>query len=246
MAHGPQLETIRVASSVIPIKLCCRRVSKSYGSVSALSSLSFMCPSSGVVAILGANGAGKSTLLDSITGLTNIDEGEIVLGSSTLSTMRPSAIARLGIARTFQEIRLAWRMSALENVMAASNRLGILNRRSVRAKCMAMLNRVGLVKHANDIAEALSYGQQKLLAFVQALMTEPRILLLDEPVAGLTVESRSRVVEIFRARPDDQLILFVEHDLSFVRSVADRVLVLDRGTLILDALIEDFPTDFAV
>ncbi len=201
---------------------------------------------SGSVAIIGPNGAGKTTLLNVLTGTVRPDSGRASLGSHGLVGKSPNEIARLGVARTFQDLRLIGHLSVLENVMLARPnqggerlwhalfRIGIAREEETnKAEALKQLRFVGLGGAESEMAGELSYGQQKLLTLACCLATNAHILLLDEPVAGLHPEMLEQVLNVLRRlRDSGTQILFIEHDIGSVRQLADVVVVMDQGRVI--------------
>ena len=226
--------------------LRCENLSKSFGGVHALTNVSLEFPTSGIVAVIGPNGAGKTTLLNVVTGFLRPGAGQAFLGESELTHLPAHKIARLGIARTFQDLRLISQVSALENVLVARpNQKGekllralfrfriAAEERKNQEAAMYWLEFVGLDGAAKQPAGQLSYGQQKLLTLACCLATEAPILLLDEPVAGVHPDMIERVLGLFRElRSRDKLVVFIEHDIASVRDVADAVIVMDHGKII--------------
>jgi len=219
---------------------------KSFDGVRALSGVGLAFPSSGVVGIVGPNGAGKTTLLNVITGFFQPDSGRCFLGDRDITKLAPWRIARLGIARTFQELRLIQQVPVLENVMLARpnqrgeelffalTRIGVAREEAAnREASLELLRFVGLENQDSDLADELSYGQQKLLSLAVCLATEAPILLLDEPIAGVHPEMAEHILELLvRLKAEGKLVVFVEHDLGAVRRIADRVIVMDEGKVI--------------
>lgn len=226
--------------------LRCENLSKSFGGVHALANAALEFPTSGIVAIIGPNGAGKTTLLNVITGFLRPNAGRAFLGDRELTRMPAHKIARLGIARTFQDLRLISQVSVLENVLTTRpNQQGegvlrALFRFGVAAEekknheaAMHWLEFVGLDRVARQPAGELSYGQQKLLTLACCLATEAPILFLDEPVAGVHPEMIEKILGLFRELRDlGKLVIFIEHDIASVREVADSVVVMDHGKII--------------
>ena len=226
--------------------LRCENLSKSFDGVRALNNFSVQLPLSGVVAIIGPNGAGKTTLLNILTGFLPPDAGRYYFGGRDITRLAPHKVARLGIARTFQDLRLIQQVPVLENVMLARPhqrgekllpallRFGVPAEESQnRAEAMRLLEFVGLPDAATELAGELSYGQQKLLTLACCLATQARVLLLDEPVAGVHPEMAAQILALLRQlRADGQLIVFVEHDIAAVRQVADVVIVMDEGKIL--------------
>ena len=221
-------------------------LSKSFDGVLALDSLTLHLPETGIVAIIGPNGAGKTTLLNVATGFLRPDDGRCMLGEQEITLKAPHRIALLGLARTFQDLRLICLISVIENVMLARpsqsgerlwcalTGIGVrAEERRSRDEAGRLLSLVGLEEKANELAGELSYGQQKLLTLACCLATKSRILLLDEPVAGVHPEMAQHILGLLqRFRDSGKLIVFIEHDMFAVRQVADVVCVMDDGRLI--------------
>lgn len=228
--------------------LHCQALAKSFDGIRAVDSVSLAFPSSGIVAVIGPNGAGKSTLLHILSGFLAPDAGHCFLDEREITGLPPHRIARLGIARTFQDLRLIRRLSVLDNVLLAcpgqrrESLWGALTRAdSPRDRAAAtdaavrLLHFVGLAASAAAPAGELSYGQQKLLALACCVATRAGILLLDEPVAGVHPEMALRLGELLgRLGEEGKLIVFVEHDLATVRRIAGRVVVLDGGRILAE------------
>lgn len=226
--------------------LSCEAVCKVFDGVSALKNVELRFPSSGITAIIGPNGAGKTTLLNVLTGFLRPDAGRCFLGERETTHLPPQRIARLGIARTFQDLRIIMQVPVLENVLLARPmqrgekllgallRIGLVAEESVnRQQAMRYLAFVGLEGKATEPARDLSYGQQKLLSLACCLATEAQILFLDEPVAGVHPEMATRISYLLRQLSDQgKIIVFIEHDIAAVRRVADHVIVMDEGRVI--------------
>jgi len=226
--------------------LRCDALSKRFDGTQALVGVPARFPASGIIAVIGPNGAGKTTLINVLTGSLMADSGRCFLGDRDITRLRPHRVARLGLTRTFQDLRLIRQVSVLENVMlarpnqrgeklwAALVRFGTSTEEAcTREASLRTLELVGLRHKAGDLAGEISYGQQKLLALACCLATEPRVLLLDEPVAGVHPELVGRILELMRElRDGGRLIIFVEHDIAAVRQVADSVIVMDDGRII--------------
>lgn len=227
-------------------RLRCERLIKTFDGVRALDAFDMEFPDAGIVAIVGPNGAGKTTLIDVICGVIRPDGGRVMLGSEELTGLCPQEVAALGIARTFQELRLIAQVPVMENVLLARPRQrgerlasALLSRRAKaeesanRSAAEAFLKAVGLEGRAVQLVRELSYGQQKLLSLACCIATEAEVLLLDEPVAGLDPNTRRDVLALLlRLRGDGRRILFIEHDMEAVRQVADQVIVMANGTVI--------------
>ena len=233
--------------------LRCERLDKAFGGIHALTGVSIAFPGSGCVGIIGPNGAGKSTLLNALTGFVRPDGGSCSLGNDDITSLSPHQIARRGIVRTFQRVRLVERLSVLGNVMLAKpgqrgERLwNCLTRRGVAAeeaenlrKANQLLEAVNLLDKAAHPAADLSYGQQKLLSICCCLATGAQILLLDEPVAGIHPDMILRISHYIKGIADQgRLVVFVEHDMEMVRQTADLVIVMDAGRVIANGKPDD-------
>ncbi len=228
--------------------LRCESLRKTFDGSPALDGLSLQFPGPGIAAIIGPNGAGKTTLFNVLTGFMQPDGGRCFLGRREITRLAPHRIARLGIARTFQDLRLILQVSVLDNVMTAC-----LNQRAERllpailhfgvtaeesrnhAKATQLLSFVGLEGKESDLTGELSYGQQKLLTLACCLATGAHTLLLDEPVAGVHPEMAVQILGLLREmRQAGMLIVFIEHDISAVRQVAESVIVLGQGSVIAE------------
>lgn len=229
---------------------------KSFGGVTAVRDVSFEALLGQVVAIIGPNGAGKTTLFNMISGVFPPDDGEIWLNGRRLDGLPPHKVARLGVARTFQNVQLFGNMTVLENVKMGRYRhertnliaaaLGATHREEERTYRAAMqrLKRVGLADKADLLAPNLPLGEQRLLELARALAAEPRLLLLDEPTAGLNaVETIRLAATISRIRANNVTVLLVEHYMNLVMSVADRVVVLNYGEKLAEGRPEEVQND---
>ncbi|NUZ04985.1 ABC transporter ATP-binding protein [Piscinibacter koreensis] len=224
-------------------------VSKRFGGLSVLQDVSFEVPQGRVVGLIGPNGAGKTTVLNIITGLVAPTSGAITLDGSALTGLKPHQVTRRGVGRTFQNIRVFKEMTLLENVVVGMHAhlnygvgglmfsLPAFRRREheARDKARELLSWVGLEGKAFELADNLSYGDQRKLELARALATEPRLLLLDEPVAGMNsgekVELMKQVGQISRR---GYTILLIEHDMRFVMGLCDQVAVLNFGRIIAE------------
>jgi branched-chain amino acid transport system ATP-binding protein len=224
-------------------------VSKAFGGLQALSDITLDVHAGEIFGLIGPNGAGKTTLFNTLTGLYRIDSGEIRLGDARLDTAKPHQVLQRGLARTFQNIRLFAHMTALENVMVgrhARTRSGVLGavlhtaatraeETDTRARAHALLRRVGIAPHAERLAKQLSYGDQRRLEIARALASEPKILALDEPAAGMNPAERSALRELLLQLKNDGLtLLLIEHDVKLVMGLCDRLAVLDYGVKIAE------------
>ena len=226
-----------------------RGIGKRFGGVQALADVSFQVRKGQIYGLIGPNGAGKTTLFNVLTGNAPPDTGTVTLAGHALHTLKPHAIAQAGLARTFQNIRLFANLSALENVMIgrhARTRAGMLEavlrtpgqRReeaAIEARAFELLHYVGIGTHANALARHLPYGDQRRLEIARALATDPTLLALDEPAAGMNpTETADLRMLLERIRSDGVTLLLIEHDMRLVMRLCDRVLVLDFGRAIAE------------
>ena len=224
-------------------------VGKRFGGLLALSGVSFALERGEIYGLIGPNGAGKTTLFNLLTGIYPPDSGAFLLDGKDISGLKSDRVAAAGIARTFQNIRLFANLSALENVMIGRHvrtQAGVVGavlrsrktrqeEREIERRSFELLDYVGIRQRANDAAGSLPYGDQRRLEIARALATEPRLLALDEPAAGMnaseTLALRRLLLDI---RKDGTSILLIEHDMRLVMNVCDRVLVLDYGERIAE------------
>ncbi len=235
-------------------------VTKEFGGLVAVSDVSFDVPQHGIVSLIGPNGAGKTTLFNMLTGLYKPSAGRIVLGERNITRSRPDVITSLGVARTFQNIRLFGAMSATENVMIgrhARMKAGVFGsifrppwvrkeERAVRERSRELLAYVGLKPASFDrLSVELSYGDQRRVEIARALASEPQLLLLDEPTAGMNPQESSALTAFMRKLRDDLklTILLIEHDMKVVMDVSERVTVLDHGEKIAEGPPADVRAD---
>jgi len=225
------------------------RVTKRFGGVQALSEVSFSIRAGEIFGLIGPNGAGKTTLFNVLTGLYASDAGAFLFGGRALTGLKPHEVAAAGIARTFQNIRLFANLSALENVMIGRHlrsRAGVVGavlrdrktveeERQIEARAAELLDYVGIRGRANDAAGSLPYGDQRRLEIARALATEPKLLALDEPAAGMNAAESLALRKLIQAVRDRGVtVLLIEHDVRLVMNVCDRVLVLDYGEKIAE------------
>ncbi len=230
-----------------------RSICKYFGGVQALKDVSLTINEGEIYGLIGPNGAGKTTFFNVLTGLYQRDGGDIAFAGKPLRLSSPHEVANVGIARTFQNIRLFANMTARENVMVGRHlrtRAGVIgavfrDRRTraeeaaLRRRADELLHYVGVEHRANDIARHLSYGDQRRLEIARALATDPKLLALDEPAAGMNAtetEALKTLIEGLRA--DGLTVLLIEHDVRLVMGLCDRVAVLDYG----EKIAEDVPT----
>ncbi len=238
--------------------LIAERVSKRFGGITALAAVSFAIQRGEIHGLIGPNGAGKTTLFNVLTGLYVPEQGRVTLNGQTLSGRKPHQIVSAGFARTFQNIRLFANMTALENVMVgrhARSRAGVLGailrgaatraeEAAIAQRSMELLAYVGIAKHAHRIARQLSYGDQRRLEIARALATDPVLLALDEPAAGMNPSERVGLLQLLQQiRADGVTLLLIEHDVKLVMGVCDRVAVLDYGQKIAEGTPAEVQND---
>ncbi|HET7765919.1 MAG TPA: ABC transporter ATP-binding protein [Burkholderiales bacterium] len=226
-----------------------RNVSKRFGGIEALSDVSFSISRGQIFGLIGPNGAGKTTLFNLLTGLAPVDRGSFALDGHDLAGLKPDRVAARGIGRTFQNIRLFANLSALENVMIGRHvrtRAGVLGavlrnaatraeEAGIERRAADLLDYVGIRSRANEAAGGLPYGDQRRLEIARALATDPVLLALDEPAAGMNASETAALRGLLeRIRRDGTTLLLIEHDMRLVMSVCDRVLVLDYGRSIAE------------
>jgi branched-chain amino acid transport system ATP-binding protein len=231
-------------------------VGKVFGGLVAVDDVSFSIPDRSIVSIIGPNGAGKTTFFNMLTGLYKPSRGKITFEGANITARRPDIITALGVARTFQNIRLFATMSALENVMVGQHarmKAGIFGsiirtprvrreEKEVRETARETLRYVGLKEDTIDqMAINLSYGDQRRVEIARALASEPKLLLLDEPTAGMNPEESAVLTRFIRQVRDERglAILLIEHDMKVVMGVSERVTVLDHG----EKIAEGEPTE---
>jgi branched-chain amino acid transport system ATP-binding protein len=221
-----------------------KALGKRFGGVQALGDVSFAIERGQIYGLIGPNGAGKTTLFNLLTGIYAPDKGSFRFDGRDISGLAPDRIAAAGIARTFQNIRLFANLSALENVMIGRHvrthagvlgavlrtKRTLLEEKDIERRALELLDYVGIRARANDAAGNLPYGDQRRLEVARALATEPQLLALDEPAAGMNPTERQALGALVkRVRGDGVTILLIEHDVRLVMNVCDRVLVLDYG-----------------
>jgi branched-chain amino acid transport system ATP-binding protein len=241
--------------------LLARGIAKQFGGLAALADVGLTVRRGEIYGLIGPNGAGKTTLFNCLTGLYQPSAGVFLLDGESLAGLKPHAVARRGIARTFQNIRLFANMTARENVMVgrhARTRAGVLGailrtgptraeEAAITAHAERLLDYVGIAHRADDLAKHLSYGDQRRLEIARALATEPILLALDEPAAGMNATETAELRRLLeRIRADGVTLLLIEHDVALVMGLCDRVAVLDYGRKIAEGLPADVQRDPAV
>jgi branched-chain amino acid transport system ATP-binding protein len=235
-----------------------RELSKTFGGLKAVQNVDLRVGPNRIVSVIGPNGAGKTTFFNCLSGVYRPDGGGIWLGDREITGLPPHRVCKLGMARTFQNIRLFPEMSVLENVLVAQ-----FQHRSVspvplllrtrhfreqeklsRAEALGFLEFVGLARHADAVSSSLAYGLQRRLEIARALATRPRILLLDEPAAGMNPQEAVEMVQLIsRIRDRGLAILLIEHHMKVVMSISDEILVLDHGISIAHGTPEKVRND---
>ena len=230
-------------------------VTKNFGGVTAIKETSFSVAPKEIFGLIGPNGAGKTTMFNIITGNYEPSSGQVIFRNEPLTGLKPHSIVRKGIARTFQNIRLFSSMSVLDNVLIGFDfqaRYGFLEsivrfprflkeEKRIKNRALEILDYFGMASYADEKAVDLSYGQQRKVEIARALATNPELLLLDEPAAGMNPSETEELGEIIKkARNDfDLTVLLIEHDMKFVNQMCDKVLVLDYGKTIFEGKPSD-------
>ena len=234
-------------------------LTKNFGGLTAVGDVTMHLDKGELVGLIGPNGAGKTTLFNLLTGVYEPSEGSVSLDGTLLNGKKPYKIASLGLSRTFQNIRLFKDMTVLENVlvgMANQNKLYLLasflrlpkfyhSEAKLRQKAMELLAIFDLDGDAETLAKNLPYGQQRRLEIVRALATEPKILFLDEPAAGMNPQETAELTQLIRRIKEefDITIMLIEHDMSLVMEVTERIYVLEYGRLIAHGTPDEIKTN---
>ncbi len=236
-------------------------IRKQFGGLTALSDVSLHINSGEIYGLIGPNGAGKTTLFNVVTGLYQSSGGEFVFDGQRYQQPKPHVLAEAGIARTFQNIRLFSNLSALENVMIGRHvrtRAGVLGallrnastraeERAISQRARELLEYVGIHKPHHTLAKHLSYGEQRRLEIARALATEPKLLALDEPAAGMNATETAQLDQLLQTiRTSGVTLLVIEHDVKLMMGLCDRIAVLDYGKKIAEGVPEDVRRDPAV
>jgi branched-chain amino acid transport system ATP-binding protein len=224
-------------------------ITKRFGGLTALDAVSLAVAQGEIYGLIGPNGAGKTTLFNILTGVYASDAGDILFKNKCLHNVKPHVVAHAGIARTFQNIRLFANMTALENVMVGRHvrtHAGVLGavlrgagtraeEAAIERRAHELLDYCGIARHANELARNLAYGDQRRLEIARALATEPTLLALDEPAAGMNATETAALKQLLeRIRGDGITLLLIEHDVKLVMGLCDRVAVLDYGKKIAE------------
>src|SRR5438552_2599462 len=239
--------------------LTAENVTKRFGGLVAVNALSFDIEQGAIVSVIGPNGAGKTTFFNCIAGFYSIDEGRIVFDGTPINGLRPDQIARLGINRTYQNLRLLANMTAIENVLVGEHRhlnapwiTAVLNTPGVKAEekmaideARRLLRYVGLQGRGDILASKLPYGDQRRLEVARALATKPRLLLLDEPTAGMNPTEKAQMTAFIRGLRDDLgvTILLIEHEMRVVMGISERITVLNYGEKLAEGTPREIQTN---
>jgi branched-chain amino acid transport system ATP-binding protein len=236
-------------------------ICKRFGGLAALTEVSLVVERGEIFGLIGPNGAGKTTLFNVLTGFYRPDSGEFTFAGERLSSLKPHRIARSGIARTFQNIRLFADMTALENVMVGRHvrtRAGVIGailrgartraeESAITSRARELLDFCGIGQHANSLARHLAYGDQRRLEIARALATDPKLLALDEPAAGMNATETTQLKRLLEGvRAQGVTLLLIEHDVKLVMGLCDRVAVLDYGRKIAEGVPARVQRDPAV
>ncbi len=240
------------------IMLSVKGVNKSFGGLKALSDVGIEVKKNTVYGLIGPNGAGKTTFFNVITGLYEPDSGEFILNGKPYEPTAVHEVAKAGVARTFQNIRLFGQMTAVENVMVGrhvrthggvlGSILGLKSvkaeEKAIRERAMELLEYVGIGKYHDYVSRNLSYGHQRRLEIARALATDPKLLALDEPAAGMNATEKVELTQLLRKISNDGVtILIIEHDVKLVMGLCDEMTVLDYGKILAQGLPENVRKD---
>jgi branched-chain amino acid transport system ATP-binding protein len=238
--------------------LSLNRLVKNFGGLTAVNNVSFDVEEGTISGLIGPNGAGKTTVFNLITGIYSPDQGEILFNGKSISGSRAYKIVSLGIARTFQTIRLFQNLAVIENVLAGCHlhlRSGVLSsllhtpaqkaeERDALDKALYFLDFVGLRGQEMVLAKNLSYGNQRLLEIARALATRPELLILDEPAGGMNDRETAQLVTLIRRIRDGGItVLLIEHDMTLVMEVCERIVVLEYGSKIAEGSPDEIRQD---
>ena len=231
---------------------------KSFDGIKALNNFSCVLKENEILRLIGPNGAGKSTLFNVITGFLKPESGSVRFDNKELLSMQSHSIVNLAISRTFQDLRLIRQLTALENMLLCfQNNIGEslfnvflkspqiqLSEKENGLRANELLESAGLSEKKNDLAGNLSYGQQKLLSVMCCLAADPKILLLDEPIAGVNPEMRDKILDIISELPKQgKSVVIIDHDMDFIRGISDRIIFMDAGKKISEGTPEEVLND---
>jgi ABC-type branched-subunit amino acid transport system ATPase component len=233
-------------------------LNKNFGGVKALSNVNCKIHPGELVGLLGPNGSGKTTLFNVITGFIHADDGAIIFRNLNLLNLHPHQVSSIGIARTFQTVRLVYRLTVIENILLSfkhqtgeklqnlffSWKATVSRETKNRQIAIALLEDVNLLDKQNDLAEDLSYGQQKLLSIICCLATGADLLLLDEPFAGMSPAAIEQILPLIRSLSHQgKSVLLIEHNLDLVVDLCDRIIFMDAGEIVCEGTPEDVCND---
>ena len=235
-------------------------VTMQFGGVIAVNDLNIVVKEHEIIALIGPNGAGKTTAFNMVTGVYTPTEGKVILDGEDVTGKRPDEITKLGVARTFQNIRLFSSMTVFDNVLTARHlrrtsnfltatfRLNMTEERRMRAETEKLLREVDLYDLKDEMATSLPYGKQRLLEIARALSTQPKLLLLDEPAAGMNPQETEELGEFIKLIKDkfDLTIFLIEHHMNLVMGISDRIYVIDFGKQIAEGTPAQVQNDPAV
>ena len=225
----------------------------SFGGLAAVKNVSFRVPQHKIVSLIGPNGAGKTTVFNIITGFYQADSGSVELSGKIINHVSPEKRISLGMARTIQNVRIFRQMTVLENVLIGHRRhirysvlSGLLHNRAwrtaeaqAREECCGILEQIGLLEDRDTVCGNLAYGKQKKLEIARALASRPKLLLLDEPAAGLNPQETQELSAFICTLPSDELsVLLIEHDMSMVMNISDYIYVVNQGEQLAEGLPE--------
>lgn len=233
------------------VQLEVKGITKRFAGLVAVDNVSFHVNKGEIVSIIGPNGAGKTTLFNLLTGVNKVDEGEIIFEEKALQNKIPQEIVEAGLSRTFQNIRLFKKMRVIENVLVGTHIKTKYNffdglfrtkkyktiEKETQERALEILYSIGLGKKINEYAGSLPYGEQRQLEIARAIATDAKILLLDEPAAGMNPQESEDLLNFIRKTRDNGFtIILIEHDMSVVMNISDRIYVLDHGKMIAHGL----------
>jgi branched-chain amino acid transport system ATP-binding protein len=235
------------------------QVTKRFGGLTAVSELDFELEEGSIASVIGPNGAGKTTFVNCLTGFFHVDEGSITFDGSPIHALRPDEVAHFGISRTYQNIRLFASMTAIENILVGQHNhlhstwFGAIVRtrgqrneeREAHAEALRLLDFVGLKGRGDSLAVKLPYGDQRRLEVARALANKPRLLLLDEPTAGMNPSESLQMTDFFRKLRGDLgiTVLLIEHEMRVVMSISEKITVLDYGRKIAEGTPAEIQQD---
>jgi branched-chain amino acid transport system ATP-binding protein len=238
-----------------------RKLSKHFGGLAAVDDVDFRADEGEVVSVIGPNGAGKTTLFNIVTGFYTHEEGEVRFDGHNIAGLKPNQITRLGIARTFQTVRLFPAMTVLENAMVGQHsrsRAGLFGavlrlrgtvaeEKQIEERAREALGFFGdkLLSRADDLASGLAYADRRRLEVARAMATQPKLLLLDEPTAGMNAREKDEIIDLVSRLRDERAytVVLIEHDMPVVRGVSDRVVALDFGRRIAEGTYDEVSRD---